>query len=300
MTKSIDRVKGSFTPLVTPFLNGRIDFDAFARLIEFQIDQGSHGLVVTGTTGEPSTLRLEERAQLIEMAVTQVQNRIPVMAATGTNSLFETLSLTEQAVAAGADAILVVTPYFVRPPQRGLVEYFSAVGRASDVPFLIYHIPRRAAVNLEVSTVIDIAEQVPSLVGIKHAAHDLGFVTELLHEIGQDFRIFVGLEELSLPMLAIGACGLMNAVANVVPRRIAALYEAVAQGDLPLARKLHLELFELNKATFWDTNPIPVKYLMRRAGLLSMNEHRLPMVPAGPELERRLDKLWERVGDRRC
>jgi 4-hydroxy-tetrahydrodipicolinate synthase len=288
-------LRGSYPPLVTPFAGGSVDYDTYARLIEFQIAEGSHGIVVNGTTGEPSTLSAEERARLVKVAVDTVHGRVPVVAATGSQSHAETVWLTEQADDAGADAVLIVTPYYLRPPQRGLVEYFVDVGRRTGLPCLLYHIPGRAAVSLEVDTIERIAARLPTLVGLKQAANDLGFVSELLDRFGPEFRVFVGLEELSFPMLAIGAAGLMNAVGNVAPRRVAQLYEAVASGSLAQGRALHAALFEVNRAVFWDTNPIPIKYMMTRLGLLPQNEHRLPMVPADERLAARLDALLERA-----
>ena len=288
-------LRGSYPPLVTPFAGGAVDYDTYARLIEFQIAEGSHGIVVNGTTGEPSTLAAEERARLVKVAVDTVHGRVPVVAATGSQSHAETVWLTEQADDAGADAVLIVTPYYLRPPQRGLVEYFVDVGRRTDLPCLLYHIPGRAAVSLEVDTIERIAARLPTLVGLKQAANDLGFVSEVLDRFGPDFRVFVGLEELSFPMLAIGAAGLMNAVGNVAPRKVAELYEAVASGSLAEGRALHAALFEVNRAVFWDTNPIPIKYMMTRLGLLPRNEHRLPMVPADERLAARLDALLERA-----
>lgn len=288
-------LRGSYPPLVTPFAGGEVDYETYARLVEFQIAQGSHGIVVNGTTGEPSTLTAEERARLVRVAVETVRGRIPVVAATGSQSHAETVWLTEQAEAAGADAVLVVTPYYLRPPQRGLVEYFVDVGRRTRLPLLLYHIPGRAAVSLELETVERIAERLATLVGIKQAVNDLGFVSQLLDRFGPEFRVFVGLEELSFPMLAIGASGLMNAVGNLAPRKVARLYEAVASGSLGEARALHQELFELNRAVFWDTNPIPIKYMMKRLGLIPDNEHRLPMAPADAALAARLDAVLERA-----
>lgn len=288
-------LRGSYPPLVTPFAGGAVDYDTYARLIEFQIAEGSHGIVVNGTTAEPSTLAAEERARLVKVAVDTAHGRVPVVAATGSQSHAETVWLTEQADDAGADAVLIVTPYYLRPPQRGLVEYFVDVGRRTDLPCLLYHIPGRAAVSLEVDTIERIAARLPTLVGLKQAANDLGFVSEVLDRFGPDFRVFVGLEELSFPMLAIGAAGLMNAVGNVAPRKVAELYEAVASGSLAEGRALHAALFEVNRAVFWDTNPIPIKYMMTRLGLLPRNEHRLPMVPADERLAARLDALLDRA-----
>ncbi|MGH7879970.1 MAG: dihydrodipicolinate synthase family protein, partial [Candidatus Binataceae bacterium] len=211
-------LRGSYPPLVTPFLDGAVDHDAYARMVERQVAEGSHGIVVNGTTAEPSTLTLEERIELVRLAVATARGRIPVVAATGSQSHAETIALTGAAEKDGADAVLIVTPYFIRPPQRGLVEYYVDLGRRTRLPMLIYHIPGRAAVNVELSTIERIAERTPNLVGMKHAANDLGLVTQVLARLGQDFRIFVGLEELSFPMMAIGACGLMNAIGNLKPR----------------------------------------------------------------------------------
>jgi 4-hydroxy-tetrahydrodipicolinate synthase len=290
-----DALRGSFTPLVTPFRDGAIDIPAYRRLVELQVEGGSRGIVVNGTSAEPSTLTSEERHLLVRTAVETAAGQLSVVAATGSQSHAETVWLSERAVAAGADALLVVTPYYVKPPQRGLVEYFVDICARFDLPVLLYHIPGRAAVSMTPDTVASIAARADNLVGVKHAVDDLGFVTELLARLGHDFRIFVGLEELSFPELAIGAAGLMNAVGNLAPAKVTAMCDAVASGDLEEGRRLHFELFELNRAVFFDTNPIPIKYMLCKLGVLNVNEHRLPMVPASPELEQRLDGVLERA-----
>lgn len=287
---------GSIPPLVTPFKNGEVDYATYARLVERQIAGGSHGILVNGTTSEPSTLTIEERNKLVEVAVKTAAGRVPVVAASGSQSHADSVALSAAAEKAGADALLILTPYFIRPPQRGMTEYFIDLARRTALPVMIYHIPGRAAVNITVDTVAAIADKAPNLVGIKHAVNDLTFVTELLARMGPEFRVHVGLEDLSLPMLAVGASGLMNAVGNLAPGKIAALYEKCAAGDLPGARALHYELFELNQSVFFDTNPIPIKYMMKRLGILPNEEHRLPMVPATPELAKRLDGVLERAG----
>lgn len=288
-------LRGSYTPLITPFTEQRVDHKQYAALVQRQIDGGSHGIVVNGTTGEPSTLTVAERGALVRTAVAVAAGRLPVVAATGSQSLSETLELTAAAELAGADAVLVVTPYYIKPPQRGLVSYFNRVATSSALPLMIYHIPARAAVELAIESVAEIAETSPTLVGMKHASADLGYATRLLRTLGEDFRLFVGLEELSLPLLAIGASGLMNAVGNLAPRAVADLCDAVHKGDLLEARRINAGLAELNEAVFWDTNPIPMKYLMTQLGLLTSNEHRLPMVAATPQLEERLDDLLARL-----
>ena len=289
-------LKGSYPPLVTPFRDGQVDYETYAKLVERQVAEGSHGIVVTGTTGEPSTLALEERIKLLETASRAARGRIPVVAATGSQSHADSVILTEAAKEAGADAVLIVTPYFIRPPQRGLVEYYLDLGKRTDLPVMIYHIPGRAAVNVTVDTVAAIAEKLPRLVGLKHAVNDLAFVSDLLVRLGFEFRVHVGLEDLSFPMLAVGASGLMNAVGNLLPRKVAQLYELTAAGQMAEARALHYELWELNQAVFFDTNPIPMKYMMKRLGILPNEEHRLPMVPSTPELQKRLDTVLARAG----
>jgi 4-hydroxy-tetrahydrodipicolinate synthase len=291
-----ETLRGSIPPLVTPFRDDRVDLDAYAALVELHCRSGSHGILVNGTSGEPSTLALEERNQLVTRAVEAAAGRLPVVAATGSQSLAETLLLGRHAERAGAAALLIVTPYYVRPPQRGLVEYYLRCCAETALPVLVYHIPGRTAVGMELETFERIAEKAPNLVGAKHASTAVSFVNDALARLGPDFRIFAGLEEQTLPMLALGACGMMNAVGNVDPSRVAALYAAVDCGDLERARGLHAELAELFRAVLFDTNPIPIKYMMRRLGLLERNEHRLPMCAATPELEARLDAVLERAG----
>ncbi len=289
-------LRGSFPPLPTPFRDGEVDYDALASLVEFHVREGSHGILVCGTTAEPSTLTTDERAESVRVAVKAAAGRVPVVAATGSQSHAETLDLTRRAERDGADALLVVTPYYIRPPQRGLVEYFADVGARTRLPLLVYHIPGRAGVEVTVDSMARIRERVPHLAGMKHASPDLALVTKLLARLGPDFRIFAGLEELSFPMLAVGAAGVMNAAGNLAPGRVAALCDHVAAGKLADARRAHFELYELFESIFFDTNPIPAKYMLRRLGILERNEHRLPMVPATPELEARLDGVLERAG----
>jgi len=292
----LDRLKGSIPPLVTPFRNGAVDYEGYARLVEFEISNGSHGILVNGTTAEPSTLSVAERNRLVDIGVAVAGGRIPVVAATGSQSLEETRELSEHAAKAGADALLIITPYYIRPPQRGLVAYFLELAKSTDLPWMVYHIPGRTAVNVTIDTLKELRAKSPGFVGMKHAVNDLALVSECHAVLGPQFKIFVGLEELSFPMMAVGACGLMNAVGNLRPRVLSDLCEAVWRGDLATAQGLHHRLFEINQAVFFDTNPIPMKYMMRRLGILETNEHRLPMMPATAELERRLDGVLRRAG----
>jgi len=293
---NLDAVKGSIPPVVTPFSNGAVDYDAYAGLIEFQVAEGSHGILVNGTTAEPSTLTTDERNRLVDVAMETVNGRVPVVAATGSQSLAETKQLSAHAANAGADALLVVTPYYIRPPQRGLIEYYLEVASQHDTPWMIYHIPGRTAINVTLDSMQKLREKSSTFVGMKHAVNDLGFVTECFSALGDDFKVFVGLEELSFPMMTIGACGLMNAVGNLRPGVLAEMCQAVWDSDLKKGRELHQRLLEINQAVFYDTNPIPMKYMMKKLGLMPENEHRLPMMSATPDLEQRLDGVLQRAG----
>ena len=295
-THDLAALRGSIPPLITPFKRGEVDYEKYAELVNFQIEQGSHGILVNGTTAEPSTLTTAERNRLVTLAIETTGRRVPVVAATGSQSLAESRVLTEHALAEGADALLIVTPYYIRPPQRGLIAYYLELAAGHDVPWMVYHIPGRTAVSVTLDTLKTLRDKSPHFVGIKQAVNDLGFVSECLHELGADFKVFVGLEELSFPMMAVGACGLMNAVGNLRPGVLAEMCKAVFANDMATARRLHDQLLEINKAVFFDTNPIPMKYMMKKLGLLAENEHRLPMVPATAELAAKLDGVLARAG----
>lgn len=295
MPFSLADLKGSIPPLITPFKDGAVDYDAYAGLVEFQIKNGSHGILVNGTTSEPSTLTVEERNKIVDVAMKTVKGRVPVVVASGSQSLAETVALTDHAAKAGADCLLIVTPYYIRPPQRGLIAYYLEVTKNHKTPWMIYHIPGRAAIGVTLDTVKTLNERSPSFVGMKHAVDNLGFVSECL-DYWEEMKIFVGLEDLSFPMMAVGACGLMNAVGNLRPDLLREMCEAVFAGDLNKGRALHKRLFEINQAVFYDTNPTPIKYMMKKLGIIPKNEHRLPMMPALPELEKRLDGVLQRAG----
>jgi len=292
----LNKIRGSIPPIITPFVNGEVDYKTYASLIEHQIKNGSHGILVNGTTAEPSTLTLDERNKLINIAVEVANGKIPVIAGTGSQSIIETKILTNHAVKAGVDSLLIVTPYYIKPPQRGLIEYYLELTEKIDIPWMIYHIPGRTAVNVTLETMKILSDKSANFVGMKHAVNDLGFVTECLSAFGPDFKIFVGLEELSFPMLSIGACGLMNAVGNLRPNILSEMCEALWEKNNERGLELHHQLLEINQAVFYDTNPIPIKYMMKKLGIMKNNEHRLPMMSASVELEKRLDMVLRNSG----
>ncbi len=293
--RNLEKIKGSIPPIITPICNGQVDYNAYANLVEYQLNHGSHGILVNGTTAEPSTLSIEERNKLIDVAIEVIGNKIPIIAGTGSQSLIETKILTDHAIKAGVDGLLIVTPYYIKPPQRGLINYYLELTKNTDVPWMIYHIPGRTAVSVTLDSMKELKERSSNFIGMKHAVNDLGFVTECLGSLGDDFKIFVGLEELSFPMMTIGACGLMNAVGNLRPKILSEMCEAIWEGDLEKGRELHQNLLEINQAVFYDTNPIAIKYMMKKLGIMPSNEHRLPMEAATPELEKRLDAVLERA-----
>lgn len=284
-------LSGAYCPLIVPFHDGTIDYDAYAALIERQVSEGSHGLSVNVTSGEPTMLTLEERAQLVEHAVATSAGRLPVCAGTASQSLEETLTLVERFDRLAVDSILVVTPYYSAPPQRGLVAFFAEVGARTSKPLLAYHIPNRAAVRFTVDTLAAIKEKVPNFVGLKNTDSDIDLVTGAFSRLGRDFRIFAGSEIPTLPMLSVGGCGMMITASNVAPRLVADLYETFAKGDIEGACARNLALYPLFKAVGLESSPIPVKYMLKKLGALKTNEHRLPLVPAEPEVERRLDQV---------
>lgn len=271
-------LRGSIVPLVTPFRDGEVDLGSFESAVERQIAAGSHGVVVTGTTGEPTSLRAGERAELYRRAAAVAAGRAPVVAATGSANQEETIELTREAERAGVDAVLVVSPAFVKPSQEGLFRHFTAVAATTELPFLIYNIPGRAGVAVSAETVERVAAEAANLVGLKHASQDLDLLTDLILRLGEDFRLFCGLESFSYPFLALGGAGLMSAVGNLLPERVAALCDLVAAGDHAAALALHRELFRVNQAVFFDTNPGPLKAMLEAAGAGSP-EVRPPLAP---------------------
>jgi 4-hydroxy-tetrahydrodipicolinate synthase len=296
-----DFLRGSYPPIITPFKgNGDLDVASLRKCVDFSIRNGSHGILLSGTTSEPSSMTIEERITVYKEGIDVGRGRVPMVCATGSQSEAETMALTEAAEKAGADALLIVTPYYIRPPQRGLAQYYINLCKRTSLPVMIYHIPGRAAVDMKLDTLRDICSKAPNMVGMKHAFNDLGFCTNMIREFGPDWRVFVGLEDLSFPMLCVGACGLMNAVGNLHPKKLSQMCEAVDAGNLKRAKKLHYELAELNEAVFYDTNPIPIKYMMWKMGLIAKNNHRLPMAPASADVAKRLDGVMKRAGLKRA
>ena len=288
-------MRGSLVPLVTPFHHGQFDEARFQQLVEWQIESGSHGLVIAGTTGEPSALSLEEREHVLETAVKHVRRRVPVLAGTGTNNHAETLRLTRFAKRIGADAALVVVPYYVRPSQEGLYRYFRSIADEVDIPIVIYNIPGRTAVNMEPATIARLARDCRNIIGVKEANKDFEHVTRVLHLCGRTFLVYSGIELLCFPMLAVGGAGHVSATGNVLPREVAQLYDLAASGRWDAARELHYHLLPMNEALFLETNPVPVKTVLGLMGKIDP-EVRLPLAPMSPENLDRLRQVMAAYG----
>ncbi|HEX7022078.1 MAG TPA: 4-hydroxy-tetrahydrodipicolinate synthase [Trueperaceae bacterium] len=290
--------KGSIVPLITPFAgaDAHIDEAALRECIEFQIREGSHGLSTTGTTGEPSSLSMDERKFMIDFVLREARGRLPVVPGTGTNNLDETLELTRYAAKAGADAVLVISPYYVRPNQRNLFAYFRRIADSvPNTPFILYNIPGRTAVNIEPETIGRLREACPNIIGVKQATRDLDQVSYTLIHAGRDFAVYCGLETMTYPMLALGGSGHVNATAMVAPREVAELYDLAAAGRWDECRDLHYRMLELNDMLFLEVNPVPLKTALSMMGLCEPI-WRLPLGPMLPDNETKLRATLAKYG----
>jgi 4-hydroxy-tetrahydrodipicolinate synthase len=274
-------IRGAITPLVTPFhADGSVDLEAIARLVDWQLEQGSHGISVGGSTGEPSGQTVSERIAVMRAAATAVADRVPFLPGTGTARLDETLELTAAAEELGADAVLVITPYYARPTQEGLHQWYSTVAREFPaLPIIVYNVPVRAAVDIAPATVARLAREHENIVGIKETTKDFEHVSHVLNQCGPEFLAYSGIELLCYPMLALGGAGHLSCVANFAPRPIAQLYDHFTAGRHREARELHYQLHPLVELAFIETNPVPAKWAMEQLDLLRSAHVRPPLAP---------------------
>jgi 4-hydroxy-tetrahydrodipicolinate synthase len=289
----LEKLRGSIVPLVTPFdSTGAFDEAAFRKIVNWQIDSGSHGVSVEGTTGEPSSMSLEERERIYDITVDAVKGRVPILAGTGTNNLDETLRLTRRAEAAGVDAVLVIVPYYNRPSQDGLFDYFGRVAESTSLPLVIYNIPGRTATNMEPGTMKKLRARFKNIVGVKEANKDFDQVSRVLNEVGRDFLVYSGIESLCYPMLALGGAGHVSATANILPEEVANLYNLVAAGKWREAMDLHFKLLPINEALFWDTNPVPLKAALGMMGMINP-KLRSPLVSLSEDKKAKLREVMK-------
>lgn len=270
--------KGSIVAIATPFKKGKVDEAKLKQLIEFQIKNGTQGIVPCGTTGESPTLSHIEHARVIELTIEAVNGRIPVIAGTGSNSTAEAIELTRHAAEAGATGALIVSPYYNKPPQEGLYRHFKAIADAVNIPIIVYNIAGRTAVNIETPTLLRIAKDCKNVVGVKEASGSLEQMQAVRNACPKDFVLLSGDDALTLPVLKMGGVGVISVAANIVPKDIAKLVSLFNEGKQDEAQKLHDKLLPLFKALFIETNPIPVKEAMGMLDLCSA-ELRLPLCP---------------------
>ncbi|MBF0478182.1 MAG: 4-hydroxy-tetrahydrodipicolinate synthase [Candidatus Omnitrophica bacterium] len=268
--------RGSIVATATPFHKETIDEDQLRKLIQFQIKNGTDGIVPCGTTGESPTLSYKEHYRVIEICIEEVKGRVPVIAGTGSNSTAEAIELTEHAKASGADAALIVSPYYNRPTQEGLYLHFKKIADTVKIPIIIYNIAGRTGVNIETPTLARLAKNCKNIVGVKEASGSVSQMMDVKAACGDKFDLMSGDDVLTLPLLSIGGTGIISVVANIIPRDVAKMVKLFEKGDLAGAKKLHYQMLPLVKAMFLETNPVPVKTAMGMMGLCS-DEVRLPL-----------------------
>ena len=274
------QIKGSIAPLMTPFLpTGEVDHDSLTNLVNWQLANGTHGISLGGSTGEPSSQSIAERAAAIRTVATAIDDRVPFMPGTGTEKLEETLELTAAAQDAGADAVLIITPYYARPTQEALYVWYTTVAREfPDLPIVAYNVPSRTAVDIAPETVARLYRDVDNFVGVKETTKDFEHFSRVLQLCGKDLLVWSGIELLCLPLLALGGIGFISATSNIAPRAHADLYEAWIAGDIERAREIHYGLHPLVDLLFVETNPAPGKWVLEQRGLVTSGFVRPPLI----------------------
>jgi 4-hydroxy-tetrahydrodipicolinate synthase len=285
----VNMFTGSLVAIVTPFRQGTVDERALAELIEWQIANGTNGIVPCGTTGESATLSHSEHNRVIELTVEVVHRRVPVIAGTGSNSTAEAITLTKHAKQAGADGALLITPYYNKPTQEGLYRHYTAVAEAVDLPIILYNIPGRTGVNMLPSTIARLSA-IKTIVGVKEGSGSVQQASDIVQMCGDRLTVLAGDDSLTLPMMAVGAKGVITVTANVMPMEMAGLVKAFASGRIDEARRIHFKLSPIFAALFYETNPIPVKEalgLMRKID----PELRLPLCPMAQDTREKLIRV---------
>ena len=291
----MNKFRGAFVAIVTPFIDGKLDEQGLKDLIEFQIAGGTHGIVPCGTTGESATMSHAEHRRVVELTVKTVAGRVPVLAGTGSNSTSESIELTRAAKEAGADGALMITPYYNKPSQEGLYQHFKAVAEAVDIPIILYNVPSRTAVNMLPETVARCA-QIANIVGVKEATADLNQISQVIRLCPKDFAIMSGDDFTSMPTVMIGGTGVISVTSNVAPREMAAMMDAALAGDIAKAQELHYKLLPLMQAMFIDTNPVPAKTALAMMGKIKSGLPRLPLYKMSDANDEKLKKVITAYG----
>ncbi|GAA2874498.1 2,4-dihydroxyhept-2-ene-1,7-dioic acid aldolase [Pseudonocardia halophobica] len=289
------RIRGSIAPVITPFTeDGDLDLDSLRRLVRWQLESGSHGVSIGGSTGEPAAQTVAERIAAIRAVAEEVDDAVPFLPGTGSAKLDETLEITGAARDAGADAALVITPYYARPTQDALLTWYATIAREfPDLPIVIYNVPSRTAVDVAPETVARLFAEHDNLVGIKETTKDFEHFSRVLHLCGRELLVWSGIELLGLPLLALGGAGFISAVANLAPVAVAKMYQAWEAGDQERARELHYGLHPLVDLLFVETNPAPAKWVLQRHGRIASAHVRPPLLPLSPAGEPRVRVLLD-------
>ena len=292
----MNKFRGAFVAIVTPFTEeGKIDEKGLRELIEFQVESGTHGIVPCGTTGESATISHDEHHRVIELTIEQVKGRVPVLAGSGSNSTSESIELTRHAKKAGADGVLLITPYYNKPSQEGLYQHFKAISDAVDIPMILYNVPGRTSVNMLPPTVARCAE-LANVVGIKEATGNLNQVSEVIRLCPPDFAVMSGDDFTAMPTVAIGGSGVISVISNVAPAEMARLMDLSLAGSFAEARELHYRLFPMMQAMFLDSNPVPAKTALGMMGRMKNTRPRLPLAPMAAETETSLRQRMKEFG----
>ena len=288
-------LEGTFTAMVTPFADGTINEPKLREMVEFQIENGISGLVPCGTTGESPTLSHEEHHRVIDIVIEAVNDRVPVIAGTGSNNTTEAISLTEHALKSGADAALLITPYYNRPSQAGLIEHYRAIARKCEIPLIVYNCPGRTSVNTTAETVVELSSE-PNIVGIKEASGNMDQICDIIISTSDDFTVLSGDDSMTVPMISVGAKGVISVTSNIAPGKIVEMTRSTLDGDFETAREIHSELFPLMRILMKvETNPSPVKTAMNILGM-DMGPLRLPLIEPGEEGKAKLKNSMKSCG----
>ena len=291
------RITGLHTAIVTPFLSdGELDLASFIRLLDLQLDAGINGIVVCGSTGEGATISTQEKITLWNTAVQHVKGRVPIIAGTGSNDTRATIELSKSAVAAGVQALLLVTPFYNKPTHSGLVAHYRAINDAVDIPQIIYNVPGRTAQNVLAETQLAIAEACPNVVATKEASANLEQMCEIIRYAPSHFSLLAGDDSLALPAIACGATGVIAVISNYLPRVFGQLVRAALDGNVRRAQEIQMHLMPYYKANFIESNPLPVKYILHKLGQIDLT-FRLPLTAPVASTQSRLDNIVATIND---
>ncbi len=285
--------KGCGTAIITPFKeNGDLDLESFERLIEYQLQNGVDALIVCGTTGEASTMTVDERKQAIKCALETVKNRVPVIAGTGGNCTRDVITMTKWAEEAGVDAALIVTPYYNKTTQDGLVEHYTQIANSTKLPIILYSVPSRTGVNIAPSTCEKLSK-IENIVAIKEASGNISQIAEIRHLCGDELNVYSGNDDQIVPILSLGGLGVISVLSHVMPQQTHDMVKAFLDGDVAKASKMQLDAIPMCKALFCEVNPIPVKYAMSKLGYTS-SKPRLPLIEASEKAKQQIDEAMEK------